>query len=713
MEEFGFLQPLLLTIAGLVIGALLKSLLKHSRFPYTVGLFAIGLTTGILNRYEAFIPIPHMTEALNSVANINPDMILYLFLPILIFDAAYELNMHIFKKTLANATLLAAPGLIICMILTAALMVGIGTFIPGYELWSWTFAMMFGALISATDPVAVVALLHELKTSKRFSTLVDAESLLNDGTGIVCFMLFFGAYTASGGSTESPIVEFIKVISISTLLGYSLARFVIWFITRINSEEMIQNSVIILSAYVTFILSQYYLGVSGVIALVAFGLTITYHGKPRLKADVNKFMEHFWSLATYIANTLIFIIVGVVIAEKVTFSWSSVGILILIYLSLNIFRYIMISMLYPFMKKMGYGLSKRESVILSWGGLRGALAMTLALMVSYTESIPEEIRSQILFFTAGIVTLTLCINATTTRWLLNRLGLIGASSARVQLDYKIQKSIRENSENYFAKLQESEHLKGAHWERVQHYMIHKPVKPDEKPKEKAVISEIRLRILDKEKTVCKSIYEEGIISETAFRRLMNSLDELYDHDGTYSLNCRTSIFSFCAKANSINKLRDIQPIHNWMSFYFRERITVIYDLGRGFILLQKEDLKLIDELSGSNLLNNEQKSVLKVLRNEVENNISRMDDMISTIAHDFPKAYNHALTMKSIRMLLSNEKRTVKQMINNGIITEKDAEPLLRNIEERADDVNSFSHTVSASILRWMFFIKKKEVWNK
>lgn len=164
---------------------------------------------------------------------------------------------------------------------------------------------MFGALISATDPVAVVALLHELKTSKRFSTLVDAESLLNDGTGIVCFMLFFGAYAAGEATHASPVITFIREVGLSTLLGFLLARIVIWFITRINSEEMVQNSVIILAAYLTFILSQYYLGVSGVIALVAFGLTVTYVGKPRLKPQVNTFMEHFWELLTYIANTLI------------------------------------------------------------------------------------------------------------------------------------------------------------------------------------------------------------------------------------------------------------------------------------------------------------------------------------------------------------------------------------------------------------------------
>ena len=341
MEEYTFLAPLLLTIGGLIIGAILKSLLKHSRLPYTVGLFAIGIILGVMNRTGVFQSLPELHDAVSSVANINPDLILYLFLPILIFDAAYELNLHIFKKTLANATLLAAPGLIICMLLTGALMMGVATFIPGFESWTWAFALMFGALISATDPVAVVALLHELKTSKRFSTLVDAESLLNDGTGIVCFMLFFGAYAAGEATHASPVITFIREVGLSTLLGFLLARIVIWFITRINSEEMVQNSVIILAAYLTFILSQYYLGVSGVIALVAFGLTVTYVGKPRLKPQVNTFMEHFWELLTYIANTLIFILVGVVIAEKVDFSWGALGVLILIYIALNLIRFAM------------------------------------------------------------------------------------------------------------------------------------------------------------------------------------------------------------------------------------------------------------------------------------------------------------------------------------------------------------------------------------
>lgn len=712
MEEYTFLAPLLLTIGGLIIGAILKSLLKHSRLPYTVGLFAIGIILGVMNRTGVFQSLPELHDAVSSVANINPDLILYLFLPILIFDAAYELNLHIFKKTLANATLLAAPGLIICMLLTGTLMMGVATFIPGFESWTWAFALMFGALISATDPVAVVALLHELKTSKRFSTLVDAESLLNDGTGIVCFMLFFGAYAAGETTHASPVITFIREVGLSTLLGFLLARIVIWFITRINSEEMVQNSVIILAAYLTFILSQYYLGVSGVIALVAFGLTATYVGKPRLKPQVNTFMEHFWELLTYIANTLIFILVGVVIAEKVDFSRGALGVLILIYIALNLIRFAMIMLLYPVMKRLGYGLTRRESVILTWGGLRGALAMTLALMVSYTPAIPEDIRSQVLFFTAGIVTLTLCINATTMRALLNRLGLTHVPSARTMLAYRIEKSIRDNSEKYLEGLKKRDALEGANWHKVESYMTAQPQEPAKNPQNKAMLPEIRLRVLDKEKAICREIYEEGVISKPVFLRLMNSLDELYDHDGNYPLNVRTSIFKFCQRTDLLNALRNIPYLQNWMTFYFRERITVVYDLGRGFIILQKGSLKLLDDLRASEWVTGEQDSVLDTLREEINDNINRMSAFINNLADNFPKAYGHALTIKSIRMLLSNERRTVKQLINNGMLSEKDAERLLDDIDERTDEINSFSHTFTASFLRWLFFIKKKKVYR-
>lgn len=134
---------------------------------------------------------------------------------------------------------------------------------------------------------------------------------------------------------------------------------------------MLQNSAILTSAYLTFFLAQSYMDVSGVIALVGYGLVIAYYGRPRIAPQVNRFMEEFWELATYMANTLIFILVGVVIALQVEASWLDFAILVLVYIGINLVRMAMIALFYPIMKRSGYGLSKREALILCWGGLRG------------------------------------------------------------------------------------------------------------------------------------------------------------------------------------------------------------------------------------------------------------------------------------------------------------------------------------------------------
>ena len=207
--------------------------------------------------------------------------------------------------------------------------------------------------------------------------------------------------------------------------------------TSTMSDLLVQISAVILATYVTFFIAEGLLHVSGVIALVAFGLTLTYVGKPRLKPEANRFMENFWELAGYIANTLIFILVGVVIAMRVDISWTGLLACVCIYIGINVIRLFVIFLFYPLMKRCGYGLTIRECILLGWGGLRGALGLTLALVVSICPGIPDEIRKQVLFYTAAIVTLTLLLNATTVRRLLNRLGMSCAQSAKRVIDYNL------------------------------------------------------------------------------------------------------------------------------------------------------------------------------------------------------------------------------------------------------------------------------------
>ena len=685
MEKEYSLAPLLFVLGALLVGALLKLLLKKSKFPYTVGLFCFGLLVGVLFRYGLLPEAGLLERAVYQAGNINPDMLLYVFLPVLIFSAAYELDLHTFRKTFVNSWILAIPGVVVSMGLAALLMMGIAAVVPEFGGWNWTFALMFGALISATDPVAVVALLKELNTSKRFSTLVDGESLLNDGTGIVLFMLFFGAFSGEAPLCSSPFLEFLVVAGGGALLGYMLAVLTIFFITRLKGDEMVQNSVIILSAYLTFILAQGYLKLSGVIALVAFGLEMTYHGKLRFSPKANEFTEKFWDLASFIANTLVFIIVGIIIAVQVKLSWVSLAVTVGVYFGVNLIRTAVVFLFYPLMKRCGYGLSRREAVILSWGGLRGALGLTLALMVSATVAIPEDIRSQVLLMTAGVVALSLTVNATTIRRLLERLGLTEVPAARSFVDYSVRHRVDDAARCYFDKLMHREAFAGADWDKVRTFLPDGEKAPDiSQCNEEELLHNIRMTIYGTECQLVRQLYADGTISTDSYHKLINSQERHFDSDGALPLSDRKYVFKQFEEGRFIRFVRR----HAWLMRLLKRpltrRVVMLSDLGRGFLSLQRDSQDELAALRNAGIPEAQARSIFSTLEAEVRENIERMRDCLDKLAADWPEAYSSALTSKAARMMLCNERRTVRNLTWDGVMSAKDGERCEESIDSRA-----------------------------
>jgi NhaP-type Na+/H+ or K+/H+ antiporter len=166
---------LIFVVLSLLLGALVKSLPKLLISPYSVVLLLAGLTVGLYGRSEHIIEhLPLLRTTLNELSQIDPHLILLLFLPTLIFESAFAMETHLFKRMFSQIAILAVPGLILSTALTAVL---------AYYLfpwqWSWSVCFLFGALISATDPVAVVSLLKEVSSRKRLETLIEGESLLN------------------------------------------------------------------------------------------------------------------------------------------------------------------------------------------------------------------------------------------------------------------------------------------------------------------------------------------------------------------------------------------------------------------------------------------------------------------------------------------------------------------------------------------------------
>ncbi len=691
----GNMNPLLFVIIALIIGAGTRHWLRKSPLPYTVTLLLIGLLLGAAQRLGWFtswhigsftFSLDFLGDVIQWAGHIDPHLILFVFLPTLIFEAAFAMDVHTFKKTFTNAFLLAVPGIITALLLTGTIVMSLKFSGIGFARWSWPLALLFGTVISATDPVAVVSLLKELGTSKKLGTLIEGESLLNDGTAIVLFMVFLVIITGSGDSA-SPAMEFVRVALGGTLVGLIFGWITITWVKKVLNDALIEITVIIAAAYLTFFVAESFLHVSGVLGLVALGLLMAGIGKTRISPEVEHFLHEFWELAAFIANTLIFIIVGVVIANQAKISYNNIILLLLIYVGIHIVRALVILLLYPFMRKAGYGLSPKNAMVLWWGALRGAIGLALALIVSAEQSIDQGIRDQFLFLTAGIVTMTLLINATTIRFLVGKLGLTKIAPAKALMMLSARKFLRQSSENSMNKLKRDRFLSRANWETVSKYLPEKPEIDENLELGESTIAETRRRILEKEKSSYWSQFRDGLIGAHSVRKLTDALNEIIDKGGEISLSQRKDLEQEWKTPGILGWMQSLP--FNWIrklarSVFF-ERLATGYDSARGFVFAQEENLKLVENMliSQSDEDGEISEHTLEIIENEINENRIHGLTFLRNLRNSYPEIYSAIATRQAIRSVLNYEKRTLDRLLNKGRIDMEEASKMHANIEVR------------------------------
>lgn len=697
-EEHGSnLSPLFFVILALIIGAATRQGLRKSPLPFTVGLLLIGIGLGVAARIGWFdtwsvgpvhINVKFLSNAVEWAGNIDPHVILFVFLPTLIFEAAFAMDVHTFKKSVGNASILAIPGILVAMVLTAALAIGLNLAGIGLSGWGWPIALMFGAVVSATDPVAVVSLLKNLGASKKLGTLIEGESLLNDGTAIVLFMVFLAGITGEATGT-SPIMEFFRVVLGGILVGILIGSITISWVRRVFNDAMVEISVIIAAAYMTFYFCEHFIHVSGVLGLVTLGLVMASVGRTRISPEVEHFLHEFWELAAFIANTLIFLIVGVVIALRVVFTGNDFLLLGIIYVGIHIIRAIVIAMFFPVMKRTGYGLSRKDSYVLWWGALRGAIGLALALIVANESAIPEEIRNQFLFLTAGIVTLTLLVNATTIGFLVNKLGLAKMSPAKALMLSNANQYLRQSTKNTIEKLKEDRFMGRANWKAVKEYLPLEEEKFDEQDLEIEIIAETRRRVLEKEKSAYWHQFRDGLLGPVSVRRLSDGINDILDAGGMISLSERKDLEESWKTPKLLNKMQSLPVLGKFAKREFFERLAISYDSARGFVEAQEEALKLIESMERqlksdtSSKSKKEEEETLAIIEEEINENRIHGQTFLRNLRKSFPEIYIAVATRQAIRSMLNYERRTVERLQKNGRLESDEAKKMISKIEER------------------------------
>lgn len=388
-------------IVLLLIASAVAMITKWIRVPYTLALVVVGLVISPMN----FLP----------PVRISPDLILLIFLPALLFEAAWNLRLDQLRANAAPILLLATIGV--------GLSVGVMAVILHYAAGlAWSPALLFGAIISATDPVSVLGLFRKLGAPKRLKVIIEGESLFNDGTAAVVFRILLGIVigTTATGSPAALIAN-VMVQFFVALLGGLILGAVIGFLASILTsyfdDHLLEITLTTIAAYGSFILAER-VHVSPVISVLATGIIIGNYGRAKAMSNTTDVaVDSFWEYAAFVVNSLVFLLIG--LATPLGLLAQHLAIILWSILAMTVARAISVYGLLPISNRFSEPVNGRWQHVLFWGGLRGSLS--IALVLSLPLDIPN--RMEITAMTFGAITFSLLVQGLTVSPLLRLLKI--------------------------------------------------------------------------------------------------------------------------------------------------------------------------------------------------------------------------------------------------------------------------------------------------
>ncbi|MBI9046351.1 MAG: Na+/H+ antiporter [Anaerolineaceae bacterium] len=499
-EHFLKLEGLIITL--LLFATIIIIISEKIRIPYTVGLVIGGL---IMTTITNLPPI-----------NLSPDLFLALLIPPLVFEAAYHIDFKKFRYDIALISTMAVPG----VILTTGL---VGIILYWNANLPWTYALIFGSLIAATDPISVIAIFRSMGVPNRLQLLLEGESLLNDGTAIVMFNLMVAiALTGEFSLTES-LKDFVVVAGGGLFVGASLGLLTSRFISRLNNR-LIETVLSFTLAYGAYLLAEEALGLSGVLAVVAAGIALGNYAPRSMAPTTRLLIVNFWELAAFIANAFVFLYIGLkvevslLVDNIVPILWAILAVLVARFISTFGISFI------------GRGVPKKWKPVIFWGGLRGAIS--LALVLSLPESLPYREQLQAMAF--GVVLFSILIEGSTMGTIINRLGIAKINPIHAQYKLKQAQAIAlQAAQNRLQKMNKEGLLSDPTWEIIKPSFnkrianladaIGEMLIKDTSLQDEELVTACR-EALNVQRTTYSQLMRENLITEESYNQLVAQID---------------------------------------------------------------------------------------------------------------------------------------------------------------------------------------------
>ncbi len=500
-----FVETETLIIGLMLVVSLVAMGVRRLRIPYTVALVVVGLLITIGQPLQV---------------SLTPELILGLLVPPLVFEAAFQLNFSEVWRNLPSILILAIPG----VILTTFIVGGLVTLVTPLAL---PVALLFGASVSATDPVAVVALFRRLGVPQRLSVLMEGESLLNDGTAIVIFELMLAIALTGNFDLIQSLGDFLRISLGGVLVGLVLGGVISWLIARVD-DYLIEITLTTILAFGSYVAADR-LHVSGVLAVVAAGLINGNLGPRGMSPSTRIVLFNFWEYVAFVANSLIFLLIGTQVNLPGLISvWQPIASAVIAALAA---RVILIYGLRLLDHRVLEPVPLNWSHVLAWGGLRGAISLALAL------SLPAALgsdRALLQAMTFGVVLFTLLVQGTTMGWLVRLLRVVSRSEAQVEYETRHARLIAVRAaREHLERLHRQGLLSGQAWDTLKPDLEQRVAamadavrdvlraEPDLEAEE---LDTARREALRAQRSALVGLRRDGLISEEVYEKLSHEID---------------------------------------------------------------------------------------------------------------------------------------------------------------------------------------------
>lgn len=567
--------------------------------------------------------------------HLTPDVLFYVFLPILIFESAYNFQIRKFYENILGIVFLSVFGLAI-----STFVIGIGLyFVFGLIGISAPFIyfLLFGALISATDPIAVLSLFKTSGAPHRLSLIFEGESLFNDGTAVSLFSIILLILIKGSGvlSLGSGVLLFVFMILGGVLAGVLLGKIFSYFLRLSSHNDMVSLSFMLVMAHLVFLTSEMFneymdsvgslIKISPIIATTIASLELGNNGRFHLSPRANHFIEKYWEQLSFLSNSLIFLLLGMMTVSNELWSVHIILPALIAVFVVTIARVVSVVPTVGFLN-----LLKIESKIpwswvkmLSWGGLRGALALIVVVTIPDTLSISGwsyalSPKDFLVVLTLVSVISSLVIKSATIKFVMQKLGILKLSDedwVRVQESISFLATLKQE------KLQKI-FMKGYIDEDTYKFLnkeLQSAIDLVETSNDKKIFtSMLQSYAIGIERYFLQEIYARSEVSEKVYRRILLKL-EIQQEKIKQDITCNPSTgLSRALVAERMDKIRSRLARNESRNFSIEEK----YMYFRALAVIAR---KAIKEISNKNFAHGDidviNDVLLKYQNYKSENNI--------------------------------------------------------------------------------------------